>query len=129
VPDITIDADLWDRLSLAEKVAVEEQLRESDVLGVGDHIIAGEASPAVPDLDHRAAMNPARIACEIAAAVAKTACAGLSEPLMIAACIAAAEEGRKLCVKYAESEDIVVDLRPTALLRKKKYHTPQEGGG
>ena len=47
--EITINADLWNRLSLQEQGNVEAQLRTSNVLGAHDRVVGGDVSlPAEP---------------------------------------------------------------------------------
>ena len=102
MPDITINAGLWNRLSPEDQADVENQLRTSNVLGTGDRVVGSDAtiSPAV-DLE-ALGDDACKIACEAAAAAGKAACFELVIPWKIAACIAVVEEARKLCRKACD---------------------------
>ena len=90
--EIKVNSYLWEKISDEERDKIAELLKEQDLLNETDMIIA--------NADESSNTNEnffCDAACNVAFTSAQAACAAFTNPIAIAACIAAAEEAKKEC--------------------------------
>lgn len=98
--DIPVNADQWNALEEDEQQRIEKMLREVELLGEDDKIIA---DPEVEPFEATAVVKPqgwvCELACRTAAAAGRAACASLGHPAAIAACLLAVREAERACLR------------------------------
>jgi len=112
--EIRLNASEWDRLSSEQKEQITGILEEAGLIKDSDTIIPDAAAPTFAALKLQLPTFGSVCVnlCNVGEATAKAACQFLQDPIVRAACVAAATAGGTVCRSACKGKGAIAPLPP-----------------